>query len=228
MPSSHHSHHAHSASVSLSAGSSLDAPQSHGGGVHRNGRSSSAPRPYHRIDVPLVNHGMGLGMGGRYKREGSEPTSPSLVPLINEHSRQSGGWDYVPPTKSFTLPGAGSNEYPVRPLSFGSSILSFRFASFCFFPFRYRTIADVMTLVYVDGLEPLPAERPGVCPGQRTQVVCSFPASADRDAARVVRGAVWPVPALAYRPSSEYRLLHSHPFLSLQRHSRLDHERQRW
>ncbi|TEB21259.1 hypothetical protein FA13DRAFT_1742268 [Coprinellus micaceus] len=87
MPSSHSHHHAHSASVSLSAGSSLDAPQTHGGGVHRNGRS-------------------------RFKREGSEPTSPSLVPLINEHSRQGGGWDYVPPTKSFTLPGGGSSEYP--------------------------------------------------------------------------------------------------------------------
>ncbi|KAJ3526777.1 hypothetical protein NMY22_g10032 [Coprinellus aureogranulatus] len=71
---------------------------------HRSGRSSSAPRPYHRIDVPRVSHGE-FNLGGG--RQGSEPTSPSLVPLINEHSRMgAGGWDYVPPS------GAGRDGYP--------------------------------------------------------------------------------------------------------------------
>lgn len=81
------------------------------GGVDRRhpGRSSSAPRPYHRIDVPRVSHGVYEG------RQGSEPTSPSLVPLINEHSRSGmggGGWDFVP-SKGGAFGGVpGGGEYP--------------------------------------------------------------------------------------------------------------------
>lgn len=75
--------------------------------MHRNGRSSFDLHPYHYFDVPLVNHGTGLGMGGRCKMGGSEPASPSLVLLTNEHSRQGGGWDYVPPMKIFTIPAGG-------------------------------------------------------------------------------------------------------------------------